>query len=131
MNIISRFFNIFRSNLPRITKAQSWQKFEEREKDQRFNAEDKNFHDKTRAQKDDTQNNYDPVLASYYANLELPYGAGLAEVGKAWKRLLRKYHPDLHSRDLEKRKIANELCQGLNRAYNELVSHLNNKNSKP
>lgn len=39
----------------------------------------------------------DPVLAGYYANLELPYGATLEEVKVAWKRLMKQYHPDRHA----------------------------------
>lgn len=67
---------------------------------------------------------YDPVLARYYANLELPYGANLVTVRQAWKNLLRKYHPDLHSHDPDKRRVATELTQGLNRAYEELEKRL-------
>jgi DnaJ-class molecular chaperone len=62
----------------------------------------------------------DPELAELYSNLEVPYGSSLATVRKAWIRLLRKYHPDLHSQDLEKRKIADELTQRLNGAYERL-----------
>ncbi len=66
----------------------------------------------------------DPVLAGYYANLEVPYGSDLETVHRGWKRLLRKYHPDLHSTDPQKRRIATELTQGLNRAYEELEKRL-------
>lgn len=66
----------------------------------------------------------DPVLAGYYSNLEVPYGSDLETVRRAWKRLVRKYHPDLHSKDPEKRRVANELTQGLNRAYEELAKRL-------
>ncbi|MDA2924567.1 J domain-containing protein [Acidobacteria bacterium AH-259-L09] len=66
----------------------------------------------------------DPELAEYYANLEVPYGSDLATVRKAWKRLLRKYHPDLHSGDPKKRKVASELTQQLNRAYEQLAKRL-------
>ena len=62
----------------------------------------------------------DPVLAGYYANLELPYGADLGAVKAAWKGLMKKYHPDRHSQDPEKRRVANELCAELTRAYQEL-----------
>jgi DnaJ-domain-containing protein 1 len=66
----------------------------------------------------------DPEFVSYYANLEIPYGADLATARKAWRSLLKKYHPDLHSNDLEKRRIAHELTQGLNRAFEELEKRL-------
>ena len=69
----------------------------------------------------------DPVLARYYANLEVPYGAGLDTVRGAWRRLVREYHPDLHSADERKKRTATELVQGLNRAYEELTKHLERK----
>jgi DnaJ-domain-containing protein 1 len=71
-----------------------------------------------------TGHDVDPTLAGYYANLGVPYGSDLATVRRAWKRLVRKYHPDIHSEDPEKRRVANELTQGLNRAYEELAKRL-------
>ena len=69
----------------------------------------------------------DPELTRYYANLELPYGAGVDAVREARRRLLKRYHPDLHSADPEKKQIATQLAQGLNRAHDELVSRLDRK----
>lgn len=66
----------------------------------------------------------DPELARYYANLELPLGADLQQVKEAWKRLVRRYHPDLHSTDPDNQRVATELVQGLNRAYEELRKRL-------
>ncbi|KAA3616007.1 MAG: hypothetical protein DWQ05_09620 [Calditrichaeota bacterium] len=66
----------------------------------------------------------DSRLLQYYANLEIPPGSDLESVRKAWKKMVRKYHPDLHSADPEKVKIANEIVQGLNQAYAELEKHL-------
>lgn len=62
----------------------------------------------------------DPVLARYYANLEVPYGSDLETVERAWKRLLRRYHPDVHATDPERQEIANDLVKELNRAYRHL-----------
>ena len=59
----------------------------------------------------------DPVLAGYYANLETPYGSDLATVRSAWKRLLKRCHPDLHGGDPAKQELANQLTTELNRAY--------------
>jgi len=69
----------------------------------------------------------DPILVRYYANLELPYGTGLDSVRRTWRRLVKKYHPDLHSGDEDKKRIATEIVQGLNRAYEELARHLERK----
>ena len=66
----------------------------------------------------------DPVLAGYYANLELPYGANLEEVKAAWKRLMKQYHPDRHAQDPAKREVANALCAQLTQAYKELEKSL-------
>ena len=66
----------------------------------------------------------DPVLAGYYANLELPYGANIEEVKAAWKRLMKQYHPDRHAQDPAKREVANALCAQLTQAYKELEKSL-------
>ena len=66
----------------------------------------------------------DPVLAGYYANLELPYGANLEEVKAAWKRLMKQYHPDRHAQDPAKREVANALSAQLTHAYKELEKFL-------
>ena len=66
----------------------------------------------------------DPELAKLYANMEVPYGADLETVTRAWKRLLQKYHPDKHTGDPERYEIANKLVQELNRTYQELKKRL-------
>lgn len=68
--------------------------------------------------------NKDSELAKYYANLEVPYGSDLETVRRAWKQLVRKYHPDYHSENLEKQEMANKLVQELNHAYKELEKRL-------
>ena len=77
-----------------------------------------------------TAQGVDPELAELYSNLEVPYGSSLATVRKAWKRLLRKYHPDRHSKDPEKRKIADELAQRLNGAYEQLQKRLESETDR-
>ncbi len=69
----------------------------------------------------------DPVLEGYYANLEIPYGSDLSRVKTAWKEQMKRYHPDRHSQDSEKRKVANELCAELTRAYQELERSLSSE----
>jgi hypothetical protein len=70
---------------------------------------------------------HDPTLAGYYANLELPYGAGLDAVREARRRLLKRYHPDVHAVDPVRRQTATQLAQGLNQAHDELVRRLERK----
>ena len=64
------------------------------------------------------------MLAGYYGNLEIPYGSDLHTVRAAWKRMMKKYHPDLHGEDAQKRQVAGELTAELTRAYQELVTVL-------
>jgi hypothetical protein len=79
------------------------------------------------SQRPDSSPEIDPQLAVYYANLEIPYGSELADVRKAWKRLLKKYHPDLHAGDANKRQVANQLTAQLTEAYKELEIALTKK----
>ncbi len=63
-------------------------------------------------------------LRELYAQLEVPYGAGFDEVKKSFRRLMLKYHPDLHAGNPEKQKVATQLTMSLTQAYNELEAHL-------
>lgn len=67
----------------------------------------------------------DHRLARLYAQLECPYGADLATVRKCYRAMMRKYHPDMHSAEPSKQRIATELSQRLTQAYNDLVRVLN------
>ncbi len=63
-------------------------------------------------------------LAQYYANLEIPQGSDLNTARRAWKRMMKRYHPDLHSGDPERVKLANELSAKLTEAYRALEANL-------
>jgi DnaJ-domain-containing protein 1 len=63
-------------------------------------------------------------LAPYYANLEIPVGSCRATVKKAWKTQMKKYHPDLHCADPEKKRIAEELTRQLTQAHQILDTAL-------
>ena len=62
----------------------------------------------------------DPRMAKLYAQLECPYGADATTVRKHYRKMMRKYHPDMHSGDSSKERIATELSQRLTMAYNDL-----------
>lgn len=66
----------------------------------------------------------DARLARLYAQLECPYGSDFATVRKHYRQLMRKYHPDMHTADAEKQRLATDLSQRLTEAYNELRQHL-------
>ena len=59
-----------------------------------------------------------------YTLLELQPGASFDEVKRAYRQLLRKYHPDLHIADERKHRAATELTVTITRAFQELEVHL-------
>jgi hypothetical protein len=65
----------------------------------------------------------DPI-AKAYAALEVPPGSNFETVRKAYRNLMRKYHPDRHTTTPEKQKAANELAQKLTASYDILEKHL-------
>ena len=67
------------------------------------------------------------TLRQYYANLEVPFGADKEEVKKAYRELLRRYHPDKHSGDPEREAVATRLTQELTRAYQEVNRYLDRR----
>ena len=66
----------------------------------------------------------DKQLAQYYANLELKPGATLEDVKKAYRDMMRRYHPDKFLGDPEKHRAATELASSLTEAYRKLSEHL-------
>ena len=69
----------------------------------------------------------DAQIAEWYKQLNLAYGADLAEVKSAYRQLMRKYHPDMHAANPSKQKAANELSMRVTTAYNGLQLHLEKK----
>lgn len=63
-------------------------------------------------------------MAKHYETLNLTNDADFAEVKKAFRALMRRYHPDMHSGSPDKQKAASELTKQLTVAYNELERHL-------
>ena len=63
-------------------------------------------------------------LLQFYANLELAPGASLEDVKRAYRELIKRYHPDRHASDPERARIATELVQSLTKAYEALTKHL-------
>ncbi|MBW2732578.1 MAG: J domain-containing protein [Deltaproteobacteria bacterium] len=66
----------------------------------------------------------DSRMAKLYAQIECPYGADIDTVRKSYRAMMRKYHPDVHSHDVDKQRVATELSQRLTAAYNELKRQL-------
>jgi hypothetical protein len=64
-------------------------------------------------------------IAQHYAMLQLQPGASLEQVKDAYRRLMRKHHPDRFANDPVGLRRATEISQKLSRAYMELQNHLN------
>ncbi len=58
-------------------------------------------------------------MAQHYKTLGVDYGADAATVKKAYRQLMRKYHPDLHQ-DPKKKKAATELTMKISVAYESI-----------
>ncbi|PWJ43952.1 J domain-containing protein [Sediminitomix flava] len=63
----------------------------------------------------------------YYAALEIPYGSSFAVVKKAYKKMIRVYHPDLYHNQPEKQDIAQKVTRKINEAYNHFEQKEKNK----
>jgi DnaJ-domain-containing protein 1 len=66
----------------------------------------------------------DAAVRQAYAALEVPPGSDFETVRKAYRTLMRRYHPDLHNDRPENQKAANELTQRLTDSYKLLEKKL-------
>ena len=123
MDLLRRLHRVILSRLPTGDKAmddsdaEPWPDIEDTAQGKRQRAE-------PGAEREKRADPRDPELAQWYANLEIPYGSDVDSVKKAWRRLMKRYHPDLHSTDANKKEIATELTRKLTDAYQELEKRL-------
>jgi DnaJ-domain-containing protein 1 len=66
----------------------------------------------------------DDAIRKAYAALEVPPGSDFETVRKSYRRLMRKYHPDLHAGTPDKNRAATDLTQRLTQAYKTLEKHM-------
>jgi DnaJ-domain-containing protein 1 len=66
----------------------------------------------------------DAAIRRAYAALEVPPGSDFETVRKAYRRLMRKYHPDLHGGSPEALRAANDLTQRLTESYKLLEKQI-------
>ncbi|HEY6476234.1 MAG TPA: J domain-containing protein [Polyangia bacterium] len=66
----------------------------------------------------------DDAIRKAYAALEVPAGSDLETDKRSYRRLMRKYHPDLNAGSKEKQRAATDLSQRLTEAYKTLERHL-------
>ena len=131
-------FEILELNLALNNKLKQKREFEKKLNDLKFKQ---NFHQQKQRQKKQHEEsyssgnfnskkrttNYEEKITKYYANLEIPNGSNFETVKKAYRTLLKKYHPDFFHHDKEKQKTATLLTQKLTEAYEALEKHLKNK----
>ena len=63
---------------------------------------------------------YPKEVREAYAALELTPGADKAEVRRAYRDMMRRYHPDKHQADPDKERLANEITVRLKDAKDRL-----------
>ncbi len=66
----------------------------------------------------------DDAIRRAYAALEVPAGSDFETVRTSYRRLMRKYHPDLHAETPEQQRAATDLTQRLTEAYKTLERRL-------
>ena len=65
----------------------------------------------------------DESLRTDYANLEVPFGAGIEEVKRSYKSLVLRYHPDRFAADPEKQRVALEITKKINQSFERIRSN--------
>jgi DnaJ-domain-containing protein 1 len=61
-------------------------------------------------------------IAQHYKTLNVEYGADAATVKKSYRKLMRKFHPDLHA-DPKKKRAATKLTVKIAAAYEAVEKH--------
>ena len=65
----------------------------------------------------------DEDLRRDYANLEVPFGADIETVKRAYKTLIMRYHPDKFAGNPEKLRDATEITKKVNESFERIRSH--------
>lgn len=109
MSFLSRLRNIIRSNIN--FSNNNYRSFSDNFQNFEF---EEDFDEHSKQQVFHEENN---VEKEYYAILEVRYGSNFDEIKKAYKKLLKKYHPDLFHNNPEKFEKAQKLTEKINEAY--------------
>ena len=109
MSLFKRIKNIIESNI-------NYQKDIEHNYNQNTYFDTDNYDDVLYDDSSDIPNE-NKKEKEYYAILELEYGAGFDKIKSAYRRLLKKYHPDMFQNRPEKLETAQKLTEKINEAY--------------
>lgn len=130
--IVDRLKNILKANV-----SSQWEKLSEKDfmddwkhyfdkeedhssfKDEDFHSDSEEWdrYQQQKRQESAYQNNEQIKEKGYYADLELQPGADFPAIKKAYRRMVKLYHPDLFQHDSDKQKIAKEVTLKINEAY--------------
>jgi DnaJ-domain-containing protein 1 len=106
--------------------SEAWEELDEYLKTGR-NAQDNRGQRTRREGRETPRASRDEDLRQDYANLELPFGADLEEVKRAYKTLIMKYHPDKHAGNAEKLRMATEITKKINESFERIRSRIEGK----
>lgn len=109
MSLFKRIKNIIRSNINYQSNVDS---ICENNEDINVNDYDDTYYNDVKDIPDDNKKEKE-----YYSILELEYGSGFEEIKKAYKKMLKKYHPDMYHNKPEKLKAAQKVTEKINEAY--------------
>ncbi len=128
--IISKEENDFDAEVTRLLREQENKRRQEELEAQRMaenyrRQEELNRQQSQRQQQRQTHQKQTPPSSpsqedkerQYYKDLEVPFGTPFPEIKKAYRKLIKKYHPDLYQGDKKKLDIAQEITRKINEAY--------------
>ena len=103
MSLFKRIENIIKSNI--------------NHKEDEVQIDINSYEDVYYSDSDKIPNEENALEKKYYKILGLEYGVNFDSIKKAYKKLLKKYHPDLFQSKPEKLKSAQEVTRQINEAY--------------
>ena len=108
MSVFQRLGKVISSHIKGLADKQTTQDqiFTENYKYQKVNTHSKHNH------------HLDEKESEYRANLEIDATTNMKGIRSSYKNLMKKYHPDLHASDQNKRETAEQITQKLNEAMN-------------
>ena len=107
MSVFQRLGKVISSHIKDLTDRQTTQNqsFTEHYEYQRVNTHS-------------NHNHIDEKESLYRANLEVDTSTNIKDIRTSYKSLMKKYHPDLHASDQNKRETAEQITKKLNEAMN-------------
>lgn len=103
MSLLKRIKNIIKSNI--------------NHKEEEIDIDINSYEDVYYSDSKDVHNEENQLERKYYKILEVEYGADFKQIKSAYRKLLKKYHPDMYQNQPEKLKAAQDVTRQINEAY--------------